>query len=228
MSKYIYELHMHTSESSKCAKASAEEMVKAYAGMGYSGIFVTDHFLNGNTTVPQNIDWEKRVSLFLKGYENAKKAGEEYGMEVFLGWEYCFEGTDFLTYGLSYEWLYKNPQCLDIGIKQYCRLVHENGGYIVHAHPFREKANAYSIDIIRLMPRDVDAVETYNAHSTDFQNSMAEKYADAYKLPKLCGSDNHTGAQGVFAGVEFNEKLISSENFIKKLKSSDYKLRRHA
>ena len=71
--------------------------------------------------------------------------------------------------------------------------------------------------MIRLMPRDVDAVETYNAHSTDFQNSMAEKYADAYKLPKLCGSDNHTGAQGVFAGVEFNEKLISSENFIKKL-----------
>lgn len=22
-------------------------------------------------------------------------------------------------------------------------IVHENGGYIVHAHPFREKANAY-------------------------------------------------------------------------------------
>ena len=52
-------------------------------------------------------------------------------------------------------------------------IVRENGGYIVHAHPFREKANAYSIDMIRLMPRDVDAVETYNAHSTDFQNSMA-------------------------------------------------------
>ncbi len=96
-------------------------------------------------------------------------------------------------------------------------IVRENGGYIVHAHPFREKANAYRIDMIRLMPRDVDAVETYNAHSSDFQNSMAEKYADAYKLPKLCGSDNHTGVQGVFAGVEFNEKLISSENFIKKL-----------
>ena len=53
-------------------------------------------------------------------------------------------------------------------------IVRENGGYIVHAHPFREKANAYRIDMIRLMPRDVDAVETYNAHSSDFQNSMAE------------------------------------------------------
>lgn len=31
-------------------------------------------------------------------------------------------------------------------------IVRENGGYIVHVHPFREKANAYSIDMIRLMP----------------------------------------------------------------------------
>ncbi len=31
-------------------------------------------------------------------------------------------------------------------------IVRENGGYIVHAHQFREKANAYIIDMIRLMP----------------------------------------------------------------------------
>ena len=41
---YKYELHMHTSEGSACARNTGAEMVDFYANMGYAGMVVTDHF----------------------------------------------------------------------------------------------------------------------------------------------------------------------------------------
>ena len=49
---YKYETPLHTAETSKCGKSGGAEMARHFAGLGYTGIFVTDHFFNGNTTVP--------------------------------------------------------------------------------------------------------------------------------------------------------------------------------
>lgn len=68
---YIYDTHVHTSESSACAKLSGSEQARNYKERGYTGIIITDHFFNGNTTVPQKASWEERVTLFCKGYEEA-------------------------------------------------------------------------------------------------------------------------------------------------------------
>ncbi len=46
--KYLYETHCHTNLISACSSLSPEEMVELYAKNGYTGVFVTDHFLNGN------------------------------------------------------------------------------------------------------------------------------------------------------------------------------------
>ncbi|MBE7050954.1 MAG: histidinol phosphatase [Ruminococcaceae bacterium] len=220
---YKYELHLHTSESSKCGRVAAADMVKVYKDLGYTGIFVTDHFLNGNTTVPKDLPWKDRVDAFFAGYDNALAEGKKIGIDVFYGWEYCFGGTDFLTYGLSKQWLYDHPECVEISPKEYCKLVHESGGFIVHAHPFRESANAYSIDMIRLMPRDVDAVESFNSNMSDFQNDFASYYAKAYGLKELCGSDNHRGASAKrFASVCFNHRLADEKDFIECVKNGEY------
>ena len=45
---YFYETHVHTSPISACAKVSVEEMLKAYKNAGYAGVFMTDHFIDGN------------------------------------------------------------------------------------------------------------------------------------------------------------------------------------
>ena len=45
---YIYETHCHTSPVSKCGKASTYETVCFYKQFGYDGIFITNHFLDGN------------------------------------------------------------------------------------------------------------------------------------------------------------------------------------
>ena len=58
---YLYETHMHTSQSSACAVSTGAQMARAYKEAGYTGIFVTDHFFNGNCAVPKFLPWKERV-----------------------------------------------------------------------------------------------------------------------------------------------------------------------
>ena len=45
---YRYETHCHTLPVSACGKATVEDTVRFYKHMGYDGIFITNHFLDGN------------------------------------------------------------------------------------------------------------------------------------------------------------------------------------
>jgi predicted metal-dependent phosphoesterase TrpH len=79
--------------------------------------------------------------------------------------------------------------------------------------------------MIRLMPRHVDAVETINANRTDFENEMADKYADAHNILKTAGSDNHTGEQARLAYIEFDRKMSSLGELIKAMLNGEGKNR---
>ena len=92
----------------------------------------------------------------------------------------------------------------------------EQGALVVQAHPFRE---AGYIDHIRLFPRAVEGIEVMNADRTDFENKMANLYADEYGLLKTAGSDNHWGKDAKrLAGLESEEAIVSVEDFIKKVR----------
>jgi len=211
---YLYELHTHTAECSKCASICAEDLVAFYHELGFDGICITDHFLNGNTTIPRYLSYKTRVERFTTGYYRAKEMGEKLGIKVFFGWEYGHGGMDLLTYGLDEKWLLENPHIMDISTSEYCNLVRDSGGYIVHAHPFRE---ASYIDHIRLFPRHVDAVEIFNANRTDFENEMAKHYAKSYNLPIQAGSDNHHGNQPRLGAMAFRKEQNSITEIIKNI-----------
>lgn len=212
MQLYKYETHAHTSEVSRCSKISAVDLVRFYKDLGFSGLCITDHFVNGNTTVPKELSWSERIELFCRGYEEGYAEGKRIGIDVFFGWEYSYKGTDFLTYGLDKKWLLDHPELLDMDVNTYCDFVHAEGGFIVQAHPFRE---AYYIDMIRLLPRKVDAVEVDNACRTDFENKLADQYADNYGLLKIAGSDNHVGALDRLCGIQTSKPLSSINDMCK-------------
>lgn len=217
---YMYEMHCHTSECSKCARASAAEQVDFYKGLGFSGLVISDHFLNGNTVIDPTLPWKQKIELFTVSYENARERGAQVGLDVFFAWENSYKGTDFLTYGLDKQWLLSHPDCDKISVSEYCDIVHESGGFIVQAHPFRE---ARYIEMIRLLPRKVDAVETVNAKRTDFENRMADNYAENYSLTKFCGGDNHNpAAQERVAALELNIKAQNIQEII-----NEVRLNRH-
>ena len=216
MKKYLYETHMHTSESSACATITGAEQVRIYKKLGYSGIIVTDHFYNGNTSISRRLPWREWVEGFARGYENAKKEGDRIGLTVLFGWEESFSGNDFLVYGLDKEWLINHPQILSWSLEEHYKYIKKDGGFLVHAHPFRE---ASYIPRIRLFPDITDGVEVINASHEDLGfDSRAHKYAILHKKYQIAGSDSHHH-HSRRGGILLDHELEDIKDFISSVKN---------
>ncbi len=221
MGLYLYETHLHTMEASACAQVTGAEHVRCYKDLGYAGIIVTDHFFNGNSCIPKNLPWDERIDQFCKGYENAKKEGDRIGLEVFFGWEFNFYGTEFLIYGLDKEFLKRNPDMASWNVEQQYHKVHEAGGFIVHAHPYRIRPY---IKEVRLFPEYIDAVEVINVgnRSEEFDKKAAA-YARKLKLPELAGTDAH-GYENSHSGIALKHKINNIHELIDSVNDRRYEL----
>ncbi len=215
---YLYETHLHTSQSSACGKSAGADMARACKEYGYTGIFVTDHNWGGNTAVDRSLPWEEWVEEFCKGYEAAKAEGDRIGLDVFFGYEAGYRGTEFLIYGIDKEWMKRHSELQKATVEEQYRLVHEAGGLVMHAHPYREEDY---IPEIRLFPEWVDGVEGINAtHSNSRSTAHNQKafddraiaYARRHHLPMSAGSDIHnTNLFG--GGIAFQRKITSGQDY---------------
>lgn len=185
---FIYETHVHTLPVSKCARATVRENLEYYKSVGYSGIFITNHFIDGNIGVDRSLPYADKIEFYFSDYEEALRLSDDVGISVFCGVEMSYGGTDFLVYGLDKAWYLRHPEIEGMKKSELLTLLKENGALIIQAHPFREAAY---IDHIRLFPRHVHGVEIYNACRTDLENKMAEIYAEKYGLIRFSASDNH-------------------------------------
>lgn len=227
---YLYETHLHTSESSACAGSTGFEMAKACKEYGYAGIFVTDHNWGGNTAVDRGMPWEEWVDCFEQGYLHAAEEGTKIGLDVFYGYEAGYDGTEFLIYGVDAAWMKAHPQIRTATVEEQYQLIHGAGGMVVHAHPYRE---AGYIPGIQLYPEWVDGVEGVNAthsnsrsvaHNKKAFDERAIAYAMKHKLPITAGSDIHT--TDLFGGgVAFRRRLTSAKDYVQAvLGGEDYVL----
>ena len=220
---FIYETHCHTAISSRCGAGSAEEVAEMYAANGYSGIFVTDHFLNGNTTVNDVLpggSYEEKVALYCESYrkvkEAAKRAGK--GLQVFFGLEYSYRGTDLLLYGWQEETVKRFPEILSLKTSDFIPFARERGAFIVQAHPFRERDY---IDHIRLFT-GAEGAEIFNATEDERSNSMAQTYAAAYNKARTAGSDMHRPRdQKELTGMAFETPLLNERDFISRVRAGE-------
>lgn len=216
---YIYETHLHTCLASACGKSHGYEYISFYKNLGYSGIFVTEHFFNGNTCVPDSLSWEERVNLFCKGYEEAKEEGDRQGISVFFAWECRFDGDEYLVYGLDKKWLLDHPDILSWDHITHYKKVKESGGLVVQAHPFRERGYLSRVD---LHPYQCDAWEVANAGNPSYQDRLAFRYATTHSIPMTAGSDIHLvnrTESGGFYGVAFDSPLTSAKDYADRIKS---------
>lgn len=214
MKQYRYETHLHTYEASLCAKSMGAEYPAYYKNLGYDGIFVTDHFFNGNTRIPSYDSWERRVHEFCLGYEHAKAAGDAIGFPVFFGWEANFDGDEFLIYGLDKEWLLKHPDLLSWSRTEQYDVIHADGGLVVQAHPFRERSY---LTAIRLNPDTCDAWESYNSCNETVHNNNAELYCLEHDIFMTGGSDIHLAGSisgERLSGMAFDRPLASSSDYV--------------
>lgn len=213
---YRYETHLHTLPVSRCAHASIRENLEFYKKLGYEGVFITNHFIDGSINIDKSLPYEERVRFFFSDHKEALRIGEEIGLSVFFGLEMSYKGTDFLVYGLGEDYFLAHPELDGMKKSEQLPVLSEAGGFVVHAHPFRE---ASYIDHIRLFPKCVQGVEVYNANRKPHENEMAERYADFYGFYKLAGSDNHVGPnQKKLGGMQTDTPIKDVAEFIEQVK----------
>ena len=223
---YLYETHLHTCQGSACGRSTGYDMAKAAHEAGYAGIIVTDHNWGGNTAVDRSLPWKEWVEKFAEGYHDAKRYGDAHDFDVFFGYEAGYNGTEFLFYGVSPEWMIAHPEIKTATVEEQYQLIHEAGGTVIHAHPFREE---WYIPEIRLYPEYVDGAEginaTHSCHKSQNHNDPAYDtrgiaYANEHNLPITAGSDIHyTDLFG--GGVLFKRKMESLQDFCQAILSGE-------
>ena len=229
---YKYETHCHTSPVSFCAKATVIETVQFYKSLGYTGVFITNHFLDGNICPSvKSLPYNDQLDFYFADYEAGTLEGRKIGISVFPGVELSYKGTDFLIYGLDKDWFQKHPEIMEMRKTEELKLMMDEGALVIQAHPYREE---YYINHIRLFPRHVHGVEVINTSQPKEANDMAALYAKHYHLLETCGSDNHwagnvfeklrsKGLKPEIAGMCSETPIISVRDFIEKILNGEMK-----
>ncbi len=216
---YFYETHLHTCEASACGVTPGKEYIKAYIDIGYDGIFVTDHFFNGNSCVPVNLPWEERIDLYARGFEAAAEEGYKYNFKVFFGMEVNFHGDEYLIYGPTKEWLKANPDIMRWSHDELRIKVHEAGGVMVQAHPFRDRGYLSGVYV---HPYQSDLFEGYNLGNSDYSDQYVFTFAKRNGILMTSGSDIHNvkNIEKNRGGVGFTTPLESAKDYAKRLLSA--------
>ena len=219
---FRYETHLHTYPVSKCAVAGVRETVEFYKEAGFDGIFITNHFIDGNINVDETLHYEEQIGYYFSDYEEALEVGKEIGIKVFLGVEISYRGTDFLVYGLDKEWYLAHPEIMDMKKSEELSYLMQSGALVIQAHPYRE---ASYIDHIRLFPRQVHGIETINACRTELENKMAKLYAENYDLLEFAGTDNHIASgKRQLAGMCSSTPVVDEADFVRRVKNGEMEI----
>lgn len=213
---YLYETHLHTCEASKCGVAHGEDYISFMMNRGYSGMIVTDHFIRGNTRVPEDMPWKDRMEIYASGYERALKAAEGKDFNVMFGVEFYFGKDEFLLYGIDKQWLIDHECIMDMTRHELHETIRNAGGIMIQAHPFRERD--YLSDI-KLAPSACDGVEVYNAANKANMNALGYEYTVELGLPMSAGSDIHALHNSDMGGMLFDKKIGSIGEFVSAMKA---------
>jgi hypothetical protein len=225
---FYYELHAHTNVSSLCSLVDPEAYIRFYLDKGFSGMVVTDHFYHGNTRPLRTLSWNDYVDEYVKGYEAAKKAAEGKDFDVFFGIEYNYgNAQEILIYGIDHDFLAGNPDMCDISVYELCDRVHKYGGFVSHAHPFRERGYIPKGNFLMDLSY-VDAIEIYNSANREVEDEKAQALCRELNLAYTAGNDLHLDTHLKSfpnAGLEFDRRIRDNSDLVELLKSKSGRLK---
>ncbi|MBE6747822.1 MAG: PHP domain-containing protein [Ruminococcaceae bacterium] len=219
---YLFEMHLHTDEVSRCANIPAKQIAKLYLATDYDGIVVTDHMNNSAFRKPEhkNAEWDKKVDHFLEGY-NILKEELDGKMVVLLGMEINFYDSenDYLVYGVTEEFLRSNGDLMAYSPEDFSKLCKENGLLFLQAHPFRRGLTVEDWEIL-------DGYEVFNGNPRHYSsNPIAEAWAKFHnKDIVVAGSDFHEIEDLAHGGVYFNNEIKTNDDLLRELKALNYSL----
>lgn len=220
--QYRYETHCHSNRCSRCAHSTPSELVKAYHEKGYSGLVLTDHFIHGNNCVDPDLPWEDRMRCYYDAYLEAKTAADPLDFDAFFGIEHAYGGgLEILCYGIDLDFLLYNSDIPQLDVKEFSNRVHEYGGILIHAHPYRWAGPELELPLDLL-----DGIEVYNAGNAPDKNALALQLAEKTGLLETSGSDLHNINEPKLgtAGISLPYRIKSQRELVAALKRRDHTL----
>lgn len=214
MHRYKYDLHVHTTEVSRCGKVEAVNVVKLYKEAGYTGIVITDHYFKDYFEELKCNTWEEKVDAYLSGYKKAFAEGEKLGLKVLLGIELRFEENenDYLVYGIDEEFLKNNKELYKLGIEKFRKFMEGKNIIIFQAHPYRNEIRPVS-------PALLDGIEVFNGNPrSNSKNHLAYAYAKDNNMRMISGSDFHQPQDLAGGGIILSEIINTSKELMQILK----------
>jgi len=159
------DLHVHTCYS-KDAFTTLKELIRHAKKRGLDGVAITDHNTIEGASRIKKEDTDGLV--IIPGIEVTTSKGHMLGLNV----------TELI------------PR--DLKPSETVKLIHENGGIAVAAHPSVPLKNSLGLEVLR-KNMGIDAIEVINSSSFPFSFStyLARRAAVQLGLPQTGGSDSH-------------------------------------
>lgn len=220
---FKYEMHFHTSPCSGGGD-EIERQIDKMVKNGYTGAFLTDHFICGDTRIDRRLDWESFVKEYEKAYTRGVKYAKTLGFDLYFGIEeHIGEGLEILVYGITPRLLSQHPELRSGRLDDYLRIVHGAGGLIFQSHPYRDR---YYIANPGPHSRldELDGIEVFNASNFPEENEKAKRLAAERGLRCTAGSDGHHCDSCARAGILTRVRPKDVQEMIEILKSGDYEI----
>lgn len=216
--KYRIEMHAHTAPVSPCSQVTPEEMAQTYAQLGYDAVVITNHFIY---ELLNDLPKEEAVERYMKGYEDTRRAAEQYGLHVLLGAEIRFTENinDYLIYGADSDLLKTVYDYLPQGIEALRKTNLLENSVFIQAHPFRDGME-------RVDPSLLDGIEVFNVHpGHNSRIAMAARYAAENGMSlTTAGTDFHHPGRGHEGLSAVRTKTLPENSYAlaQILRSGDY------
>jgi len=190
-----FDLHVHTTLS-PCSSLTLPQILAEARAKSLDGVCITDH----DTIEAQNMVQE--------GIQND-------GLCVICGMEYATPEGDFLIFG-PFPSL---PQGLTAA--ELLRLVGNDGGVAVAAHPFRAKRPTQEHIIAQGLCHIVEGV---NGRNQNAENQQVSLWKERYGVRRVGGSDAHTLEELGRVTTRFHHPIKSRMDFINALKTGSFSM----
>lgn len=200
----LIDFHAHTSGISRCCRIPAPQVLKEARKTGLDGIVLTNHYQKNYI---ENGDVSGFVCRYMDEIHYTQKLAEEMGMRGFWGIEVTMERyptVHLLIYGVGEDFLAKHPLVFDMTHEELWNTVKQEGGVLIHAHPFRGEGTV--IDYRLLDGVEINCHPLYgNTHSKELLD-----IAQAHMLTVTCGGDYHADTYRPRCGVYLPDTIENS------------------
>ena len=188
------DLHMHEKRYSLDSTLALEEIVEISKKRGLDAICITDH-----------------DSMGLREY--AEEYSKKTGFPIFVGIEYFSLQGDILAFGIDH---YPEDR---ISAQEFIDDVHEQGGVVVSAHPFRHNRRGLEgyLDILK----GVDAIEILNGSTLPDAAMVAVQYARKYGFAITGGSDCHYPDKVGICATYFPNEIKTMDDLVSAIRNRE-------